>query len=156
MLLVVLAIELLVPWLIFVPERLGRWRRAAAAALVFGQLGIALTGNSGFFNALAVVLCVPLLDDATLRRVVPLALESGDAEPRWKQVTLRGLVPAIAIVSTLTFVREIVQTVPGARGSFDVPGLEALAPFRSIHGYGLFRVLTKLRHVIVIVDRHAS
>ncbi len=150
MLLLVLAIELLVPWLIFVPERLSRWRRAAAAALVFGQLGIALTGNYGFFNALAVVLCVPLLDDATLRRVVPLALESGDAEPRWKQVTLRGLVPAIAIVSTLTFVREIVQTVPGARGSFDVPGLEALAPFRSINGYGLFRVMTTQRPEIVI------
>src|SRR5260370_12544768 len=121
MLLVVLAIELLVPWLIFVPERLGRGRRAAAAALVFGQLGIALTGNYGFFNALAVALCVPLLDDATLRRVVPLALEAGDAEPRWKQVTLPGPLPGIVIGSTLTFVREIVETLPGARGSFDLP-----------------------------------
>src|SRR5260370_30398095 len=114
MLLVVLAIELLVPWLIFVPERLGRWRRAAAAALVFGQLGIALTGNYGFFNALAVVLCVPLLDDATLRRGGPLALESGGAEARWEQVALRGLVPALALLSTPSVVRESVQTPPPA------------------------------------------
>ena len=150
MLLVVLVTEVLVPWLIFVPERLGRWRHGAAAALVFGQVGIALTGNYGFFNVLAVVLCVPLLDDATLGRVVPLTLEVGAAEPRWKQLTLRGLVPAVVLVSTLTFVREIVQTVPGARGSFDVPGLELVAPFRSINGYGLFRVMTTERPEIVI------
>jgi len=150
MLLVVLVTEVLVPWLIFVPERLGRWRHGAAAALVFGQVGIALTGNYGFFNVLAVVLCVPLLDDATLGRVVPLTLEVGAAEPRWKQLTLRGLVPAVVLVSTLTFVREIVQTVPGVRGGFDVPGLELVAPFRSINGYGLFRVMTTERPEIVI------
>ncbi|HYT05747.1 MAG TPA: lipase maturation factor family protein [Gemmatimonadales bacterium] len=156
MLLTVLVIELVVPWLILVPERLARLRLAAGALLVLGQLGIAGTGNYGFFNALAIVLCVPLLDDATLRRVLPLTLEAGDAEPRWKQLTIRVVAPAIAVLSTLAFAREIAQTLPGARGGeggrawLDNPLLAAVAPFRSINGYGLFRVMTTERPEIVI------
>src|SRR6266576_4613474 len=73
----IIAIELLVPWFILVPERWGgsrarAVRRAACGLLVFGQLAIALTGNYGFFNLLAIVLCVSLLDDAALQRVLPL------------------------------------------------------------------------------------
>src|SRR6266566_10161001 len=67
MTLVILAIELLVPWLILVPERWRRGRYTACALLVLGQLAIALTGNYGFFNLLAIVLCVPLLDDGVLQ-----------------------------------------------------------------------------------------
>src|SRR5690349_9957666 len=48
MTLAILGIELLVPALIFVPERWRRARFAACAVLLLGQLGIALTGNYGF------------------------------------------------------------------------------------------------------------
>jgi len=152
MLLTVFGIELVVPWLILVPERLSRvrLRLVAAALLAFGQLGIALTGNYGFFNALALVLCVPLLDDSTLRRVLPLTLAAGEPEPRWKQRTIRVLVPVIVVLSTLAFAREIVQTLPGARGALDNPLLEVVEPLRSINGYGLFRVMTTERPEIVI------
>ena len=51
------------PLLIVGPRRA---RAAAFAALVFLQAAIAATGNYGFFNLLAVALCVPLLDDAML------------------------------------------------------------------------------------------
>src|SRR3989442_113671 len=72
----IIGIELLVPWFILVPERWGgprarAARRAACGLLVLGQLAIALTGNYGFFNLLAIVLCVSLLDDAALRRGAP-------------------------------------------------------------------------------------
>src|SRR5437879_12271065 len=77
------AIELGAPWLIFAPPRLPRLRVAAFVLLVLGQLGIALTGNYGFFNVLAIVLCVALLDDAALRRVLPLRLAAGEPEPVW-------------------------------------------------------------------------
>jgi lipase maturation factor 1 len=150
MLFVVLVIELVVPWLILVPRRLSRLRLAAGALLVMGQLGIAFTGNYGFFNLLAIVLCVPLVDDAVLRRVLPLGLEAGAAEPRWKLVAIRVLVPVIALLSTLAFAREIAQTLPGARGALANPLLQAVAPLRSINGYGLFRVMTTERPEIVI------
>src|SRR3989449_8037483 len=133
------------------PERLARLRLAACGLLVVGQLGIAVTGNYGFFNALALVLCVPLVDDATLGRVLPLRLEVGEPEPLWKRRAVRVLVPVVAVLSLLAFVREIVQTLPGARGRapFENPLLEAVAPFRSINGHGLFRVRTTERPEIV-------
>jgi len=52
------------------------------------QLAIALTGNYGFFNLLAIVLCLSLLDDDALGRVLPLRLAAGDPEPRWKQYAI--------------------------------------------------------------------
>src|SRR3989440_145216 len=131
MTLVILAIELLVPWLIFVPERWRRVRYAGCALLVLGQLAIALTGNYGFFNLLAIVLCVPLLDDGVLERVLPLRLAATDPEPRWQRYRIRGVAPALALLSLLAFAREIVQTLPTSRGALDNPLLRAVEPLRS-------------------------
>jgi lipase maturation factor 1 len=149
MTLAILGIELLVPALIFVPERWRRARYAGCALLLLGQLGIALTGNYGFFNLLAIVLCVPLLDDGLLRRVLPLRLTAVEPEPRWKVYAVHGLAPVFAVLATLAFVREIVHTAPGRR-TFDTPLLDVVEPLRSVNGYGLFRVMTTDRLEIVI------
>src|SRR2546426_7787414 len=73
--------------------------------------------------------------------------EVGEPEPVWKRRAVRVLVPVVAVLSLLAFVREIVQTLPGARGRapFENSLLDAVAPFRSINGYGLFRVMTTER-----------
>jgi len=68
---VMFAIELVVPFLVFGPRRA---RAIAFAALALFQLAIAATGNYGFFNLLTLVLCVPVLDDALILRVVPAPL----------------------------------------------------------------------------------
>src|SRR5436190_7006671 len=98
MTLAILAIELLVPWLIFVPERWRRARYVGCALLVLGQLAIALTGNYGFFNLLAIVLCVPLLDDGVLERVLPLRLVARDPEPRWQRHAIAGVAPVLGVL----------------------------------------------------------
>ena len=150
MTLAILVIELGVPWLILAPQRWRYLRYAACALLVAGQLAIALTGNYGFFNLLAIVLCVPLLDDAVLRRVLPLALTAGEPEPRWRQYAVRGLAAVLAVLAALAFAREIAQTLPGVRRPLENPLLDAVAPLRSVNGYGLFRVMTTERPEIVI------
>jgi lipase maturation factor 1 len=144
MTLAIIAIEVLVPWLLVVPDRWGgrRARCAACGVLLAGQLAIGLTGNYGFFNLLAMVLCVSLLDDAALRRVLPLRLAAGDPEPRWKRHAIRGLAPVLALLAALAFVREIAQS--------NNPLLDAVAPLRSVNGYGLFRVMTTERFEIVV------
>jgi len=118
-------IEIAVPFLIFF-SRL--WRRLACVALVFLQLLIAFTGNYGFFNLLTVVLCVLLLDDALLLRLVPRRWRPASA-PRPGVGMWQGLVasrdprrlaralPTLMVltligVSGLTFVREMVRTEP--------------------------------------------
>src|SRR5207302_549749 len=62
-------IELAVPFLIFAPRRL---RHFGCAALIAFQALIFLTGNYCFFNLLTIWLCLLLLDDAALRKFVPL------------------------------------------------------------------------------------
>src|SRR5579884_4087206 len=148
----ILAVELGAPWLIFVADRRNAARRAACALLVLGQLAIAATGNYGFFNLLAVVLCLSLLDDAALGRVLPLRLAAAGPEPRAKRVVIGALAPLLAVLSALAFAREIAQTLPGARGALDNPLLRAVAPLRSVNGYGLFRVMTTERPEIVIEE----
>src|SRR5690348_257340 len=61
-------IELVLPFFIFMPRRL---RLIGCWAFIFLQLAIAATGNYGFFNLLAISLCVLLMDDALLWRLLP-------------------------------------------------------------------------------------
>lgn len=56
-------VELLIPFLMFGPRRL---RVTAFFFTITLQILIAATGNFGFFNYLAIILCIPLLDDALL------------------------------------------------------------------------------------------
>ena len=65
-------IELAVPFAILWPKA----RRVAALLLIALQGLIQLTGNFGFFNILSVVLAIPLLPDAWLRRLLPRVLLS--------------------------------------------------------------------------------
>ncbi len=61
-------IELVAPFLIFAPRRP---RSFACLLLLLLQIVILLTGNYCFFNLLTMALCVLLLDDAVLARLVP-------------------------------------------------------------------------------------
>ena len=65
---IMFGIELVVPFLVFAPRRL---RQFACWAQLFLQVLIMLTGNYGFFNLLTIALCLLLLDDAALTKVLP-------------------------------------------------------------------------------------
>jgi hypothetical protein len=148
--------ELVAPLLLFAPPRLRALRIGGCAAIALLQLGIALTGNYGFFNLLTLVLCVPALDDDLLRRVLPFRVAARDRpEPRAWRAIGAGLVPAVLVLSALSFVAEIAYTLPSRRGLGLGPGwattvLGWVAPFRSFNGYGLFRVMTTERPELVV------
>jgi hypothetical protein len=61
-------VELVLPFLIFSPRRL---RLIPFFAFVVLQLLIFLTGNYCFFNLLTIALCVVLLDDIAVRKLLP-------------------------------------------------------------------------------------
>ena len=164
-------IECGVPFLIFAPRRL---RHLGAAAMIGFQVMIAATGNYCFFNLLTIVLCVLLLDDRLLRRFVPRRWTGWLDEPRpprsgpgWAGGVVVGSAVALVGVSILSFVDEMVATQrPGKLPAVVVGVLKAadvgllswgeplllrpIAPFRTINGYGLFRVMTTERPEIVI------
>jgi hypothetical protein len=149
-----LATELVFPWLLFLPDRYRRPRLFALAGLVGLQVGIAATGSYGFFNLLAIVLCLPLVDDEILARIIPmrLAVREEDARPRHR--VLGAVAVVFFVPSVLSFMRELAYTSPNARGAyFPLVGEEIMrlvSPLRSFNGYGLFRVMTTERPEIVI------
>jgi hypothetical protein len=153
------AIELCVPWLIFLTPRFRRTRLAACALMTLLQLGIAATGNYGFFNPLTIVLYLSLLDDRALERLVPArARRAAASTPRsggpagWR-IGVNAVAGCVAVLSAMTLVREVDRT-RGQSGLFDrgwpAIVLTSVAPFRSLNGYGLFRVMTTERPEIVI------
>lgn len=162
-------IEIIVPFFIFGSRGP---RHLACAALVLLQVLIAATGNYGFFNLLAVMLCVPLLDDRLLRRLVlkrrihDRDVACAPAIVSWRYRAGWSAAGLILLVSTLVFVREMVQTHqregPPRKGNvLDWHGrslqpiaqkylLDHIDQFRTINGYGLFRTMTVRRPEIVI------
>jgi predicted DCC family thiol-disulfide oxidoreductase YuxK len=152
---VVLAIELLTPWLIPTPRRL---RTAACLTMISLQVLIALTGNYAFFNLLTIALCILLLDDETLRRGArawpwtwpqrsPTGVPRPSARhwPRW--------VPVAAALVTVPISGGILAAQMGFRAPASVvigPIASVVSPFRSINGYGLFAVMTQTRDEIIV------
>jgi hypothetical protein len=152
-----LAIELGVPWLILMPARFRRVRLAACALMIGLQLGIAATGNYGFFNVLTIVLYLALLDDHTLERLLPRNVERAEQPidrpfAIWRS-TVSVIALGIAALSVLTFFREMDATRGRqgvVAGAWADSTLDVFAPFNSVNGYGLFRVMTTERPEIVI------
>ncbi|HEY9793202.1 MAG TPA: lipase maturation factor family protein, partial [Candidatus Obscuribacterales bacterium] len=104
----VFLIEMAVPFLFFFPRP---FRVVAAALTVMLQLAILLTGNYTFFNLLTIALCIPLLDDALVKKVVPERLwarsvddEAGSRPPLPTKGTAKIRRAATAIAAALVVV----------------------------------------------------
>lgn len=164
-------VEVLLPFLIFT-GRLGRNAFGVASILLMAL--IEATGNFGFFNLQTIALCLPLLDDRFLYRVVPRcwryrteATATTLPESIWRRVSLRILVSLVLGTSFLTIVSEVASTAHGrtlprivsstiqfADSIFLSWGkpwvLEPIRSFRTINGYGLFRVMTIQRNEFIV------
>lgn len=96
--------ELIIPFFIFLPRR---FRVAAALITMFTQLLIMLGSNHNFVNLLVIVLCLFLLDDRFLKRVLPTWLlaqvdvESKPAISRMRN-TIMALATALILITSLS------------------------------------------------------
>jgi len=103
------AIEIGAPFLIFAPRRI---RFFGAAALMSLQLLIMLTGNYTFFNFLAIALCLLLLDDFAIQKILPRkwrGLSSINSQPstlnwNWPRAIT---VPLAAVVISISLFQMI-------------------------------------------------
>jgi lipase maturation factor 1 len=143
--------ELIAPPLIFC----GRYPRIVAGFFMFSlHLMIALTGNYTFLNHLSMLLCLPLLDDEIVSRVVPHRLvesiKAAQRVPAENAVRMRLFNPIAALLIFFA-ASSLVDSVSGG-GLLPPPlrlALGAIAPFRIVDHYGLFAVMTTTRPEIV-------
>lgn len=143
-----LAIELLVPFLIFFPQR---WRYAAGISFIALQLAIMLTGNYAFFNLLTLCLCLWCFDEGTyspLRRMLERTFPTN--RPFTGGTTLLHSSNWVLAFLMLAGLLQV--------GSLFVPGADRLVrtatfviePFEIVNSYGLFAVMTTTRPEIVL------
>ncbi len=148
---VMFIIELAVPAFIFSGRRL---RLVAAGIFAAFQIVIFLTGNYTFFNWLAILLCVPLLDDKALlafrKRTVP-ATEPQPTAPRatrWPWLVTLCLTVVVVPLTLIPFLRTVGvnQTWPAPVGWL----FGWTQPWRTFNSYGLFAVMTSTRPEIIV------
>ncbi|MCA9609386.1 MAG: lipase maturation factor family protein [Myxococcales bacterium] len=128
--------------------------RVAGVAFIGLMLVIQLTGNYGFFNLLTITISIPLLDDALIERLVPKRLRGafGRAAPR---MWVGHRVVRLAQCSLLLFTYWLgsLALLAGLGLGPELPDalhedLAAARPYRVANGYGLFAVMTRVRHEI--------
>ena len=97
------ATELIIPFFIFLPRR---YRLFAAAVTIAMQLLIIATSNHNFVNLLIILLCLFLLDDKIVARVIPIRLQRrifDQGKPAaLLSKTLLSLTALLILVSSLT------------------------------------------------------
>jgi len=143
---VMLVIELAVPFLVFFPRRV---RHVAAVGLIGLQLLILATGNYAFFNILAIVLCLFLFDDRDLSRIAPA---------RWRDFFARRSVGSVDVrivraVAAVIVILSLGQLSAGLLGSAPRPLMALMnltEPFGIVNRYGLFAVMTTTRNEIIV------
>jgi hypothetical protein len=142
-----LGIELVAPFLMLGPRRA---RSLAFGLLIALQAAIALTGNYGFFNLLAVSLCIFLLDDAVWKRILSSSPDarSPSESGRWRRLAVASVALVTVPVSVVVFAGSLGIDLPGA--PLVAPVAAWVEPFRSVNSYGLFAVMTTTRPEIVV------
>jgi predicted DCC family thiol-disulfide oxidoreductase YuxK len=146
---IMFGIELIVPFLFFLPRRP---RMFACCATIFLQLLIMATGNYCFFNLLTIALCIVLLDDAALRRFLPNRwpdqsdrAHGGLRWPTWIVTPFAIIILAVSSMSLAQAFRVRVRW-PEPLATLYL----WTAPFSSINSYGLFAVMTTSRPEIIV------
>jgi hypothetical protein len=135
------AVELIAPLFLFAGRRLRVW---AAAAIVALQLLIALTGNYTFFNLLAIVLCLSVLDDAWWPARVRSRIQAGPGRAR-RHVSVVLLAVLVPITLMVSF-QSLSLGLPFGASRL----LDWIAPFGLVNSYGLFANMTTTRPEIVV------
>jgi predicted DCC family thiol-disulfide oxidoreductase YuxK len=149
-------IELAIPFLIFLPRRP---RQLACLTFIALQFFILLTGNYCFFNLLAMVLCLTLLDDAALQKCLPTrwcacATSNISSAQGWRPFRIVRnalLVPLVVVVLSTSAVQFATLSQKRVWLPHKVIAIyQYLSPFRTFNGYGLFQVMTTSRPEIIV------
>jgi len=147
---VMFAIELIIPFFIFMPRRI---RFFAAFSIAAFQCLIMLTGNYCFFNLLALALCVLLIDDALYLkgerdRILKFQSDNQMTLPvknRPAHLALAVIIFALSLVPLFDRL-DLGRFLPRPL----VKAYQFIGSWQIVNSYGLFAVMTTQRPEIII------
>ncbi|MEO2137139.1 MAG: lipase maturation factor family protein [bacterium] len=154
------AIELLLPFALLAGRR---GRQLAAAGFALLMVVISFTGNYGFFNLLTLVLCLPLLDDHAIDRLLPARAAGLLRGPPGDGATAAAGAGAVSAAARLAGLAAMLLLAALSLGHMTgrllgyavlPPALRStmtsLSPLHLAGGYGLFARMTRQRSEIVV------
>ncbi len=141
--------ELVVPFFIFLPRP---FRLVAAAVTLAMQVLIIATSNHNFFNLLTVLLCLFLLGDQMVGKLLPTGLQqrivNGIRQPGWVLKPLLGAASLLVMLVSLTAMGSMLLNRPLP------PALENIARIGPSYGIGniyhIFPIMQTERQELVI------
>ncbi len=139
-------VELLLPFLIFMPRR---FRFLATGGFLALQLVIVATGNYGFFNLIVLALTVLLLDDQALRRVIPTRLQSAVARRTHGHVRRTTRI-ALSLFAAFVVTIGALQMVKRLEFEPDPTVVLPTAGLKLVNIYGVFANMVQDRREIVV------
>lgn len=143
---VVLIIEIIVPFMMFLP----RTYRFIAAWITLGlQILILLSSNHNWFNFLSMALCLFLFDDKALKHILPEWLEhwlSHKGSISLKQQPGRlysgSMISMTCILVTAGILSMYRMTLNPNMGKYLAQGLDALQQWHIVNSYHVFPTMT--------------
>lgn len=145
----VLVIELGVPFLVWLPRP---GRLFAAWSFIALQVTILLTGNFGFFNLLALALCLFLFEDRDLPRL-PLPMKVAPPPGAIRPPSRLGQAGAGLLGAVVLLTCGILAGLSQASGTLPKPlyrFARTVADFGLVNGYGPFAIMTTERREILV------
>ena len=126
-------VELVLPFFIFAPRRL---RFIAAFGFLLLEFCILITGNYNWFNLQTMLLCLPLFDDAALRRMLPSRLAELKPKPPTPKPAVRIAVSAIAVLIVFCSLVRMDLRFGGTPPAFARTVDGWIRPLNVVSGYG--------------------
>jgi predicted DCC family thiol-disulfide oxidoreductase YuxK len=142
-------IELVLPWLIFMPRRL---RFVAAWGFIILQIAIILTGNYYFLNLLTIFLCLFLFDDRALALLFPSWLAAAWRyrlpEPGRLATGAAAMLATIVVVVNLAVIWKRIEQRPLPEPLASL--VATTSRFGVTNFYGFFGVINTIRREIIV------
>ena len=142
-------IELVVPFFVFLPRP---FRLFACAAFIVLQASIMLAGNYNFFNLSVILLCLFLLQDRDIAKILPLRLNSSIQQkkpvPGYMAHTIAGLWASLIMLICGSQIWLYHAHIPLAQPLNTL--LRTTSSFALVNNYGPFAVMTTQRNEIIV------
>ena len=126
---------------------------SSAFGILLLQSCILLTGNYNWFNLQTMLLCLPLIDDAALRRILPprlLGLAQARAKARAPRRAVTIVVNAAALLMVSLSLVQMDERFGGSPPEVAQAIDDVFEPFHIVSPYGLFAVMTTTRNEIIV------